>query len=168
MTDARIDSPKGDSFGNWEELFDSAFKTIAALPAASSGAVLQLDAAQAISIGAAAISTDPPYYDNVGYAVLSDFYYVWLRRSLSPAFPALFATVLAPKSQELIASPYRHEGRRDAAQSFFEEGLERAFENMRRAHVPDLPITVYYAFKQSEEEVEEDEGGFGSSTVSTG
>jgi putative DNA methylase len=96
------------------------------------------------------ISTDPPYYDNIGYADLSDFFYVWLRRSLKNVYPSLFATALTPKAQELIASPYRHDGDRHRAQEFFESGLGKAFARMHEAHAPDYPLTVYYAFKQSE------------------
>src|SRR5262249_28457098 len=95
------------------------------------------------------------------------FYYVWLRRALSAVFPTLFATVLSPKALELIASPYRHEGSKEVAQSFFEEGLEKAFKNLHSVHISDVPLTLYYAFKQSEES-EEDGSQNGLSTVSTG
>ncbi|HTU22450.1 MAG TPA: hypothetical protein VMG10_30700 [Gemmataceae bacterium] len=96
------------------------------------------------------ISTDPPYYDNIGYADLSDFFYIWLRRSLKGVYPSLFATALTPKAQELIASPYRHDGNKLTAQKFFETGLGQAFARMHEAQTCDYPLTVYYAFKQSE------------------
>jgi putative DNA methylase len=104
------------------------------------------------------ISTDPPYYDNIGYADLSDFFYVWLRRSFNSIYPDLFKTMLVPKAQELVATPYRFEGSKSKAQEFFEMGLGRAFEQMRSIQHPDYPLTVYYAFKQAESEVEGDEG----------
>jgi len=114
-------------------------------------------------------STDPPYFDNIGYADLSDFFYVWLRRSVGGAYPKLFRTVVTPKAEELIATPYRHGGSKEAATRFFEDGLRRAFARIRRQCLPDYPVTVYYAFKQSEsEEPDEDEGEEGAPTASTG
>src|SRR5258708_18959805 len=98
-----------------------------------------------------------PYYDNIGYADLSDFFYVWLRHSLAEIYPDLFRTMLVPKKQELVATPYRFEGSKSKAQEFFETGLGHAFERMRTAQHPNYPLTVYYAFKQSETEVESDE-----------
>ena len=97
------------------------------------------------------ISTDPPYYDNVGYADLSDFFYVWLRRSLRSIFPDLFTTVTVPKAEELVATPYRH-GSKKEAETFFLDGMNRAMQALiDRAH-PAFPVTVYYAFKQAESE----------------
>ncbi|MFC7483095.1 DUF1156 domain-containing protein [Luedemannella flava] len=95
------------------------------------------------------ISTDPPYYDNIGYSDLSDFFYVWLRRTLQPVHPKLLGTLLVPKAQELVANPYRHGGK-ESARQFFEQGFRAVFEQARRSAWPDLPITVYYAYKQSE------------------
>ncbi len=117
------------------------------------GTVRQLDATAAVD-GTVhpLISTDPPYYDNVGYADLSDFFYVWLRRSIGNVYPDLFSTLLTPKRQELVATPYRFEGSKEEAKRFFEEGLGRAFARMREAQHPDYPLTVYYAFKQAESE----------------
>ena len=95
------------------------------------------------------ISTDPPYYDNVGYADLSDFFYVWLRRSLRPVLPELFATLAVPKAEELVATPYRH-GNKEKAEIFFLDGMTRAMRHLaERAH-PTMPVSIYYAFKQSE------------------
>ncbi|BCI82287.1 MULTISPECIES: DUF1156 domain-containing protein [Mycolicibacterium] len=95
------------------------------------------------------ISTDPPYYDNIGYSDLSDFFYVWLRRSLRAIHPELLSTMLVPKSEELVANPYRHGGR-EGAHRFFEDGFREVFRRARESALPDYPITVYYAFKQSE------------------
>ena len=95
------------------------------------------------------ISTDPPYYDNIGYADLSDFFYLWLRRSLSSVFPDLFATVTVPKSEELVATPYRH-GSKGKAELFFLGGMTEAIRQLAVQTHPSFPISIYYAFKQSE------------------
>lgn len=95
------------------------------------------------------VSTDPPYYDNIGYADLSDFFYVWLRRTLKPIFPGLYATLAVPKAEELVASPYRH-GSKDKAEIFFLSGMTRAMHNLAEQAHPAFPVTIYYAFKQSE------------------
>jgi putative DNA methylase len=94
-------------------------------------------------------STDPPYYDNIGYADLSDFFYVWLRRSLKPIFPDLFATLAVPKADELVASPYRH-GSKEKAEAFFLNGMTQAMHRLTEQAHPAFPVTIYYAFKQSE------------------
>ena len=95
------------------------------------------------------VSTDPPYYDNIGYADLSDFFYVWLRRSLGPVFPDIFATLAVPKAEELVATPYRH-GSREKAEAFFLDGMTVAMQRLAtQAHLA-FPATIYYAFKQSE------------------
>ena len=101
------------------------------------------------------VSTDPPYYDNIGYADLSDFFYVWLRRSLRAIYPDIFATLLTPKMSELIAAPFRFDGDSDRANRHFEEGLKEAFTNVHQIAHPDYPVTIYYAFKQSEIVVDE-------------
>ena len=106
------------------------------------------------------VSTDPPYYDNIGYADLSDFFYVWLRRSLRPIFPDLFATLAVPKAEELVATPDRH-GSKQKAEIFFLEGMTRAVQHLAEQVHPGFPVTIYYAFKQSETK---GDGG----TVSTG
>ena len=95
------------------------------------------------------VSTDPPYYDNIGYADLSDFFYVWLRRSLGLVWPDLFRRLTTPKSEELVATPYRHGGKA-AAEAFFMQGMGAALTAMRKAATDGEPLTVYYAFKQSE------------------
>ena len=95
------------------------------------------------------VSTDPPYYDNVGYADLSDFFYVWLRRSLRPVFPDLFATLAVPKAEELVATPYRH-GSKKKAEVFFLDGMTSAMQRLVEQAHTTFPITIYYAFKQSE------------------
>ena len=106
------------------------------------------------------ISTDPPYYDNIGYADLSDFFYVWLRRTLRSIFPSLYGTMSVPKAEELVATPYRHGGK-EAAEQFFMDGMTQAIRNLAEQAHPAFPVTIYYAFKQSE--TKKDEG-----TSSTG
>ena len=118
------------------------------LPANRAGRALQADAASR-GYSNAVISTDPPYYDNIGYSDLSDFFYVWLRRSLCKIHPHLLSTVLVPKEEELVANPYRHGGK-EGAREFFEHGFEDVFARARQGANPDYPVTVYYAFKQSE------------------
>nr|WP_314338071.1 DUF1156 domain-containing protein [Schaalia odontolytica] len=110
------------------------------------------------------ISTDPPYYDNIGYADLSDFFYVWLRQSLKSTYPSLFGTMLVPKHEELVATPYRENRGKEGARAFFEEGMFEAFENVRLYARDDIPVTIYYAFKQSEAETVDEI----QSTASTG
>ena len=95
------------------------------------------------------VSTDPPYYDNIGYADLSDYFYVWLRRSLKVLFPNLFATLAVPKAEELVATPYRH-GSKDAAETFFLGGMTQAMRRLSEQAHPGFPVTIYYALKQSE------------------
>ena len=122
---------------------------VAAGCSSAHGAATQSDAGgQALSTDRI-VSTDPPYYDNIGYADLSDFFYVWLRRSLKPVFPELFATLAVPKAAELVATPYRH-GSREAAETFFLEGMTQALRRLAGQAHPGFPVTIYYAFKQSE------------------
>lgn len=115
------------------------------------GRAVQSDAStQNISNGKV-ISTDPPYYDNIAYADLSDFFYVWLRRSLRSIYPELFATLAVPKAEELVATPYRHGGRENA-EKFFLEGMTKAMHRLAEQAHPGFPVTIYYAFKQAETE----------------
>ena len=95
------------------------------------------------------IATDPPYYDNIGYADLSDFFYVWQRRTLHDVWPDLFRRVLVPKDEELVATPYRHGGK-DEAEQFFMDGMGKALANMHASGTDEFPVTIYYAFKQAE------------------
>jgi putative DNA methylase len=115
---------------------------------------IQADAAQQTGSVDRVVSTDPPYYDNIGYADLSDFFYVWLRRSLRPVFPDLFATLAVPKAEELVATPYRH-GSKEKAETFFLDGMTQAMHRLADQAHPAFPVTIYYAFKQSETETAE-------------
>jgi putative DNA methylase len=156
----------GESAGSLSENFQWIGKVIERLPTRyHAGTVEQLDAASRRFTGVV-VSTDPPYYDNIGYADLSDFFYVWLRRSLRDIYPDLLGTLLTPKSDELIATPYRFDGDRRKAENHFELGFRRVFAHAASETVSDTPMTVFYAFKQSE--ADDDESGVDSSTASTG
>jgi putative DNA methylase len=158
-------NPFSESSGNWLNNVEWVAKAVAVLGIGIPGQAKQLDAT-AVGWTEGVFSTDPPYYDNIGYADLSDFFYVWLRRSLAKIYPDICSTILVPKTQELVATPYRFEGSKERAQQFFEEGFGKAFAQMRRFQSPGIPLTVYYAFKQSESD-EGDEDGAGA-VVSTG
>jgi putative DNA methylase len=142
-------NPFSDSSGNWVNNVDWGSKALAKVPALAGGNATQQDAStQKISQGKV-VSTDPPYYDNIGYADLSDFFYVWLRRTLRGTFPSLFATVAVPKAEELVATPYRHGGK-DGAEKFFLDGMTAAMHNIAELAHGAFPVSIYYAFKQSD------------------
>jgi putative DNA methylase len=119
------------------------------LPVTGTGHASVADAASQLTSADRVVSTDPPYYDNIGYADLSDFFYVWLRRSLKPVFPDLFATLAVPKAEELVATPYRH-GSKEKAETFFLDGMTQAMRRLAEQAHPAFPVTIYYAFKQAE------------------
>ena len=123
-------------------------KVIDRLPATAFGDVRQADASTR-SYSGIAVSTDPPYYDNIGYSDLSDFFYVWQRRALGTVVPKLFGTMLTPKAEELVANPYRHGGK-DEAEQFFVGGFNQVFQRIRESANTDVPLTVYYAYKQQD------------------
>ena len=114
-----------------------------------SGHAFQSDAQTQSLCSGKLVSTDPPYYDNIGYADLSDFFYVWLRHSLRPVYPELFATLAVPKAEELVATPYRHGGK-EKAEAFFLDGMTKAMHQLATQPHAGFPLTIYYAFKQSE------------------
>lgn len=162
-------NPFSDSTGNWNGAIDWITGCLdVSVPAIGNASVKQLDATAAIN-GAVKplIFTDPPYYDNIGYADLSDFFYLWMRRTLGRIYPQVFSTVLTPKEQELIASPCRHGGDKLKAERFFEEGLGKAFDRIRSNQHPDYPVALYYAFKQAESD-DNDEEASGETFASTG
>jgi putative DNA methylase len=138
-----------DAAGDLSVSLTGICKVTESMPAITSSRVLQCDAATMTRLEQRFFSTDPPYYDNVGYADLSDFFYVWLRRSLRTVFPNLLATIAVPKTEELVATPYRHATKHKAEQ-FFLEGMTQAMHNLAVQSHPAAPITIYYAFKQSE------------------
>ena len=127
---------------------------VAAGYGSSVGTGTHADAGNQVLSSDRVVSTDPPYYDNIGYADLSDFFYVWLRRSLRSVFPDLFATLAVPKAEELVATPYRH-GNKEKAETFFLAGMTEAMRRLAEQTHPGFPVTIYYAFKQSERKGDE-------------
>lgn len=156
-------NPFSSSVGNLGNHLDWVAQSVDGAPAKGAAFVTQADAARADYVPKRAIvSTDPPYYDNIGYSDLSDFFYVWLRRSLGPVYPALFETLLTPKSAELVATPQRFAGDKLAAEHHFEAGLKAAFTRIWYVTDPSIPTTIYYAFKQAELETEGPAGAMAS------
>ncbi|MCK9893896.1 DUF1156 domain-containing protein [Frankia sp. AgB32] len=141
-------NPFADGSGSLVRMTNAVAEATERLDGCGHGVVRQRDAVQAVS-APVLISTDPPYYDNIGYSDLSDFFYVWLRRSLREVYPDLLATLLVPKAEELVANPFR-QGGKGGAQRFFEDGFRRVFAHAREVARDDVPITVWYAFKQSD------------------
>ncbi len=142
-------NPFSSSSGNWLTQLKYLTNVVKVMPATYPGWAINRDARQKAPITGRIYSTDPPYYDNIGYADLSDFFYVWLRRSLKPVLPELFSTLAVPKAAELVATPYRH-GTEDAANDFFLEGMTDVIHKLSERSHPGFPVTIYYAFRQSE------------------
>lgn len=142
-------NPFSESAGNVSSGINWVKKAIELFPTHISGIVVQSDAQSQTLSAMKVVSTDPPYYDNIGYADLSDFFYVWLRKILKPIFPDLYATLAVPKAEELVATPYRHGGK-EQAEAFFLNGMTRAIHNLAEQAHPAFPVTIYYAFKQAE------------------
>lgn len=154
-----------DSAGSFNSMIGWIIKAIKEFPAAHFGGYArQFDAQSDNGMRGILVSTDPPYYDNIGYADLSDFFYVWLRQSLRRTYPKLFSTMLVPKHEELVATPYRENRGKEGARDFFEEGMFSTFKQVNKYAREDVPVTIYYAFKQSETETKNDV----ESTASTG
>jgi putative DNA methylase len=148
-------NPFSSSSGNFIGQVEYLAKSVAALPCSEQGGVERQMDAQNVDFSGFVISTDPPYYDNVPYADLSDFFYVWLRKGLASTYPDLFSTMLVPKQEELVADYKRHGGK-DEADSFFLEGMTTVMRHMATQGRPDVPAAIYYAFRQGEV----DESGF--------
>ncbi len=142
-------NPFCSSTGNWSAMCSWVWKAIEVFVPSQNGTLIQHDAQRIQFPAGSVVSTDPPYYDNIGYADLSDFFYCWMKPLLMPSYPELFSVLATPKSEELVAIPYRH-GDRASAESFFLEGMTNTFANMAHQVSSDYPVTIYYAFKQSE------------------
>ena len=142
-------NPYSNSGGNFEKNLSYVIKSINGLNGLTVSFARQIDAATNRLTADKLVSTDPPYYDNIGYADLSDYFYVWLRRSLRKTYPDLFATLAVPKTEELVATPYRHENK-EKAEAFFLAGMTEAMRRLAEQAHPGFPVTIYYAFKQSE------------------
>jgi putative DNA methylase len=142
-------NPFSESSGNWINNIEWVAKAVAMLPCRANGVASQQDAQRQEISANKVISTDPPYYDNIGYADLSDFFYVWLRRTLRGVFPQLFETMAVPKAEELVATTHRHGGK-EQAEAFFLDGMTEAMNRLAAQAHPAFPTTIYYAFKQSD------------------
>lgn len=159
-------NPMCDSSGSYANMLAWVYRVVLLLPAENEKTnVKQFDAQSDCGLKDIMISTDPPYYDNIGYADLSDYFYVWMRQSLKNTYPKLFRTMLVPKNEELIATPYRHDGSVEKARNFFEDGMYKTCCQIHTYAREDVPVTIYYAFKQSESESDEKSG---EKTASTG
>lgn len=143
-------NPLASASGSFESMKGQIVDSIEYLPAQPQGDAVQRDAAQTGGVSNLLVSTDPPYYDNIGYSDLSDYFYVWLRRSLRDVYPSVFATMLTPKAEELVATPFRFEGGSEEAKEFFENGMRETFGHLAVAASDAYPLTIYYAYKQSE------------------
>ena len=143
-----------DTVGGYAPASEYISDCIGKLSPAAAGFANQIDAQTQTTSLHKIISTDPPYYDNIGYADLSDFFYIWLRRSLRDLFPLILSTMTVPKLEELVATPIRH-GDKESAEMFFLEGMTAVIHNLAEKAHPEGPVTIYYAFKQSETSGEE-------------
>lgn len=151
----------GDSVGSWSTCSNYVADCVEVIGGAArtGGHARQVDAAAAWDgLHGLLVSTDPPYYANIGYAALSDFFYVWLRRTLGDQYPDLFGTIVVPKAAELVAEPGRFDGSKDRAKEHFETGFRKAFTALREKIDRRFPLTVYYAYKQEDQESGADEG----------
>lgn len=144
-------NPFSTSGGNFQMFVNRCADSISYLPLKEiDGTAEQFDAQSDCELRNIMVSTDPPYYDNIGYADLSDFFYIWMRHSLKNIYPDLFSTMLVPKADELIATPYRHEGSKEKAKKFFEDGMLETCKQIYKYTKNDIPVTIYYAYKQSD------------------
>lgn len=153
-------NPFSNSSGCFDNMLEWIYKSVKNFPAKIQGEVFKHSALEKFSFDKLIVSTDPPYYDNIGYANLSDFFYVWMRQALKRIYPEIFARIQTPKEEELIAEPARLDNDKAAAKNFFENGMFQALKNIYEVARADFPVTIYYAFKQQETDI----GG----TASTG
>lgn len=147
-------NPFSGATGNWSGAIDWIEKVIiTCLSGRERGIAIQFDAQNQSISESKIVSTDPPYYDNIGYAELSDFFYIWLRPTIKNVYPELFATVAVPKSEELVAATHRY-GNKENAEAFFLDGMTKAMLRIAEQAHSAFPVTIYYAFKQSESETD--------------
>lgn len=141
-------NPFSNSSGNWLGLLGSICKSISNLPVEEQGIILQRDAKSIASeIERPIICTDPPYYNNIYYADLSDFFYVWLRHNLSEIWPDECSTLMTPKRDEIVANTYRA-GSKESAHHHFKNNMFKVMKQIAQFQNPDFPATIFYAFKQ--------------------
>jgi len=158
-------NPFSDSTGCWSNMLNWIVKCLEYLPATLLGEAMQYDAQSDYGAKNTMVSTDPPYYDNISYAILSDFFYAWLRRSLKDVYLDLFKTVLTPKTEELIASPFRFDQSTEKAKAFFENGMVKVFKRINTYVRDDIPVTIYYGYKQKESDNNDNETSTGWETM---
>lgn len=151
--------------GDYTTSLGSIIKVIERFEQQKEGTVRQFDAQSDSGLRNVVVSTDPPYYDNIGYADLSDFFYVWMRQALKETYPKLFRTMLVPKAEELVATPYRFDGSVEKARDFFEDGMFNTCCRLHDYSRDDIPVTIYYAFKQSETDTEDTTASTGWETM---
>ena len=160
-------NPMSESTGNFLGAIDWVYKVLQESRTSIHGFAKQQDAVEEkVTDTGFLFSTDPPYYNAIPYADLSDFFYVWLRQSLNGIYPDLCSTLLVPKSQEMVADHFRH-GSKEKAKEFFEDGLSKVFQQIRKSAHPDYPFTVYYAFKQTESDDEDSENKTNSNSIAS-
>lgn len=158
-------NPFSDSAGCCDNMLEWVTKATLLFPATIQGSAKQHDAQSDNGLRNIAVSTDPPYYDNIGYADLSDYFYVWMRQALKGTYPKLFRTMLVPKAEELVATPYRFDGSVEKARDFFEDGMFNTCCRLHDYSRDDIPVTIYYAFKQSETDTEDTTSSTGWETM---
>lgn len=153
-------NPFSNSTGSFDSMLSWIVKCVENLPSECEGTANQADAQTDHGYRNMMISTDPPYYDNIGYSDLSDYFYIWMRKNLGDIYPDLFSTILVPKNEELIASQYRHKTKEDAKR-FFEDEMLKACKKLYLYADKDIPVSIYYAYKQQDK-------GKGSESSSSG
>lgn len=161
-------NPFSESTGCFMNCVEWIYKFMTMHQAVTQSQARQFDAQKDCELRQVVISSDPPYYDNIGYADLSDYFYVWLRRSLKDVYPKIFRTVQVPKDEELIASPYRHQNDKDRAKDFFESGMSAACRQIYTYARDDVPVTIYYAFKQRDAASSDGDSSIPGATSSSG
>lgn len=161
-------NPFSDSAGCFDNCIEWQTRFLEEQMACVEGMVCKCDAQSDCGLRQVVVSSDPPYYDNIGYADLSDYFYVWLRRSLKDVYPSIFRTVQVPKDEELIASPYRHQNDREKAKAFFESGMSAACRHIYTYARDDVPVTIYYAFKQRDAASSDGDSSISGATSSSG
>ena len=159
-------NPFSNSTGSFNNMLDWVVKSVRELPATQVDDARQHDVLKHFPINNVMISTDPPYYDNISYADLSDFFYIWMRRPLKLIYPQLLLKMTTPKQSELISAPYR-QGGKDSARKFFEDGMRVALKNIYAAATTEYPVTIYYAYKQSNDDADKNPISAGWETMLT-
>ena len=160
-------NPFCNASGCFDNMLDWVVKCVNEFPAVKTGEVSQADAQEDCGLRELMVSTDPPYYDNISYADLSDFFYVWMRQCLKDIYPPVFKTMLVPKGEELVATAYRHGGSLDKAKEFFENGMSLACRRIYEYVREDIPVSIYYAYKQSETDRNDQRSSSGWETMLT-